>query len=106
MWRPASAAELASVGDDRALLLWDTRAPHDAPSARVADAHGAHDLHCADWSALQPHLVATGAPPAAPAMLSCAERGCEPPRCIFCTAWRPPRCSCACVRAGCQWRAS
>ncbi|KAK9838348.1 hypothetical protein WJX81_006464 [Elliptochloris bilobata] len=61
VWRPDSAAELASVGDDRALLFWDTRAAH-SPAGRVPDAHGpAHDLHCVDWSALQPHLVATGA---------------------------------------------
>lgn len=61
MWLPGSAAELASVGDDKALLFWDTRGAQ-SPAARVPDAHGpAHDLHCVDWSALQQHLVATGA---------------------------------------------
>ena len=62
VWLPGSAAELASVGDDKALLFWDTRGAQ-SPAARVPDAHGpAHDLHCVDWSALQQHLVATGAP--------------------------------------------
>ena len=61
MWLPGSAVELASVGDDSALLFWDTR-DAQSPAARVPDAHGpALDLHCVDWSAMQQHLVATGA---------------------------------------------
>lgn len=64
-WRPDSAAELASVGDDHALLLWDTRAAEPL-AARVTQAHGPHDLHCVDWSGLSPHLLATGARPPVP----------------------------------------
>ncbi len=62
VWRPGSAHELASVGDDRALLLWDTRTP-DAPAQRVPGAHGPEDLHCVDWSPLQAELLVTGSPP-------------------------------------------
>lgn len=60
VWRPGSNAELASVGDDFKLLLWDTRSPNQA-AAEVTEAHGrGKDLHCVDWSALQPHLLVTG----------------------------------------------
>lgn len=59
MWRPGSAMELASVGDDYQLLLWDTRSP-GAPAAKVGAAHGEADLHCVDWSPLQPELLVTG----------------------------------------------
>ena len=34
MFRPGSSTELASVGDDKQLLLWDTRVGK-APTARV-----------------------------------------------------------------------
>ena len=59
MWRPGSATELASVGDDYQLLLWDTHSP-GAPASKVGNAHGDNDLHCVDWSALQPELLVTG----------------------------------------------
>lgn len=65
VWRPDSVTELASVGDDHALMLWDIRAAK-CPAARVLEAHGAHDVHCVDWSGLQPHLLATGAPLSVP----------------------------------------
>ena len=57
---PGSATELASVGDDSALLLWDTRSGA-APVLSVSDAHGAIDVHCVDWSGLRPECVVTGA---------------------------------------------
>ncbi len=60
MWKPSSGAELASVGDDRGLLLWDTRAG-TGPALRKTDAHGTHDLHTVDWSGLREELLATGA---------------------------------------------
>ncbi|KAK9818074.1 hypothetical protein WJX72_006679 [[Myrmecia] bisecta] len=57
---PGSDDELASVGDDYNLFLWDARAG-TAPAASVANAHEAgSDLHCIDWSALRPELLATG----------------------------------------------
>ena len=57
---PKSAHELVSVGDDHALLLWDTRAGSTA-AARVDNAHGNNDLHCVDWSGCDPRYLATGA---------------------------------------------
>lgn len=60
VWKPDSTVELGSVGDDRALLLWDTRAG-TGPAQRRADAHGTHDLHTVDWSGLRDDLLATGA---------------------------------------------
>lgn len=59
VWKPDSASELASVGDDRGLLLWDTRAG-TKPAQRKLNAHGAHDLHTVDWSGLRDELLATG----------------------------------------------
>ena len=64
VFQPGSAAELASVADDSALLLWDTRSG-TAPVLRVADAHGTGeggplDLHVVDWNPLRPELLATG----------------------------------------------
>ena len=61
VWQPGSAAELASVGDDYKLLLWDTRAGA-APAAALEKAHGENDLHCVDWSSLEPNLLVTGTP--------------------------------------------
>ena len=61
---PDSDTELASVGDDRALLLWDTRAG-TGPAQKRASAHGAHDLHTVDWSGLRNDLLATGGLPGA-----------------------------------------
>ena len=61
VWQPGSAAELASVGDDYKLLLWDMRTG-SAPAAALEKAHGENDLHCVDWSSLEPHLLVTGAP--------------------------------------------
>ena len=77
VWQPGSAAELASVGDDFKLLLWDTRAG-SAPAAALEKAHGENDLHCVDWSSLEPHLLVTGAPlPARCSLATCpqASRG-------------------------------
>ena len=59
VWKPDSAAELASVGDDFSLLLWDTRAG-TGPAQRRLNAHGASDLHTVDWSGLRNDLLATG----------------------------------------------
>ncbi len=59
VWRPGSTEELASVGDDYKLLLWDTRA-QPGPAAAVEQAHGQQDVQCVDWSALQEHMLVTG----------------------------------------------
>lgn len=57
---PGSSQMLASVGDDFALLLWDTRGG-TSPVQQVAAAHGKHDVHCVDWSQLRDHFLVTGA---------------------------------------------
>lgn len=62
MWQPGSASELASVGDDFKLLLWDTRTG-TSPAASMEMAHGENDLHCVDWSSLELHLLVTGMVP-------------------------------------------
>ena len=59
MFQPGSAAELASVGDDYALLLWDTRAG-PGPSTRIPEAHKQQDVQCVDWSAQDTNMIATG----------------------------------------------
>lgn len=61
VWRPGSRDELASVGDDYKLLLWDSRLPSARPAAAVENAHGETDVQCVDWSALQQELLVTGA---------------------------------------------
>jgi len=60
VFRPATCHELASVGDDSALLFWDTRAG-TSPSLKVAQAHGDQGIQCVDWSLQDPNFVATGA---------------------------------------------
>ena len=60
VFKPGCDHELASVGDDRALLFWDTRARGgDKPTVSVPGAHG-DDVQCLDWAASDPHLVVTG----------------------------------------------
>lgn len=62
VFRPGSSEVLASVGDDKCALFWDTRAAAKGPVCAINDAHGSSaDVHCVDWSALSEHLVATGA---------------------------------------------
>lgn len=56
---PGSVHELVSVGDDNAMLLWDTRTG-TAPAARADRAHGNNDLHCVDWSKCDTSYIATG----------------------------------------------
>ncbi len=60
VWLSGSQHELASVGDDYAVILWDTRT--SGPASKIASAHGEKDVHCVDWSLLNPDLLATGAP--------------------------------------------
>ena len=58
-YMPQSSHELVSVGDDNAMLLWDTRTGATAAS-RVDQAHGDNDLHCVDWSGCDTSYIATG----------------------------------------------
>lgn len=90
VFKPGSKEQLASVGDDQCLLLWDTRSGN-APANRVVQvqlssmlwtvitlscwllcswmhtcfdccmqAHGQHDLHTVDWCGLRDYMIATG----------------------------------------------
>ncbi|KAK9814957.1 hypothetical protein WJX73_003132 [Symbiochloris irregularis] len=59
-FKPRSSVELVSVGDDHALLVWDTRSGSKAV-LRVDKAHGDNDLHCVDWCGKDTHYLATGA---------------------------------------------
>jgi histone-binding protein RBBP4 len=73
VFRPGSSEVLASVGDDKQLLFWDTRCAGrggkgggggggGGPVCAVKGAHGPEaDVHCVDWSGLREHVVATGA---------------------------------------------
>ena len=60
VFKPGCDHELASVGDDRALLFWDTRGGGDKPSVSVPGAHG-DDVQCLDWAATDSNFVVTGA---------------------------------------------
>lgn len=58
-FKPRSSVELVSVGDDHALLVWDTRGGNKAV-LRMDKAHGDNDLHCVDWNGKDTHYLATG----------------------------------------------
>lgn len=57
-FNPRSDWELCSVGDDNAIVLWDTRAGA-APVAKNTEAH-TDDIHCVDWSVRDANLIVTG----------------------------------------------
>lgn len=59
-FKPGSATQLASVGDDKRLLLWDTRTGTN-PVTKMGAAHGEFDIHTVDWCRLRDHHIATGA---------------------------------------------
>lgn len=58
-FKPGSATQLASVGDDKRLLLWDTRTGTQ-PVTKMGAAHGEYDIHTVDWCRLRDHHIATG----------------------------------------------
>ena len=58
-FQPKSATELGSVGDDCALLFWDTRVGA-SPVTKVESAHKKAELRCIDWSSQEIDLIATG----------------------------------------------
>ncbi|KDD73062.1 hypothetical protein H632_c2577p0, partial [Helicosporidium sp. ATCC 50920] len=58
---PRTRSLLASVGDDARLCLWDLRSG-TRPVQALERAHGrGEDVHCVDWNALDPFLLASGA---------------------------------------------
>eukprot|EP00245_Coleochaete_scutata_P007090 TRINITY_DN2212_c0_g2_i3.p1 TRINITY_DN2212_c0_g2~~TRINITY_DN2212_c0_g2_i3.p1 ORF type:complete len:814 (-),score=235.64 TRINITY_DN2212_c0_g2_i3:767-3106(-) len=58
-FNPSSVDELCSVGDDKALLIWDARTSTSAPVLQMLQAHD-DDVHCVDWSARDSNLILTG----------------------------------------------
>ncbi|MEW5308101.1 MAG: hypothetical protein WDW38_000086 [Sanguina aurantia] len=71
VFKPGCRDQLVSVGDDYAMLCWDTRAGN-TPTLRLENAHASKgltqegkpkglDLHCVDWNSNDTHLIATGA---------------------------------------------
>lgn len=56
-FNPSDENQLCSVGDDRNLFLWDTRAKK--PAAAVKGAHE-DDIHCVAWSSFDQHVIVTG----------------------------------------------
>eukprot|EP00884_Botryococcus_braunii_P018332 jgi/Botrbrau1/5182/Bobra.0172s0052.1 len=60
VFKPGSDQELASVGDDYSVRLWDMRAG-SGPSLSLVEAHGNSDVHCLDWNSFDTFLLATGA---------------------------------------------
>jgi len=60
VFKPGSAEQLVSVGDDTQVLFWDTRSG-TSPVTAVTKAHDSHDIHTVDWSGLSEHLLVTGA---------------------------------------------
>ena len=59
-WHAHTPALLASVADDRQLLVWDARAPGDAPVQAVPGAHR-HEINAVAFAPGHAHLLATGA---------------------------------------------
>ncbi|XP_024542492.1 WD-40 repeat-containing protein MSI4 [Selaginella moellendorffii] len=57
-FRPSSANEFCSVGDDRCIIFWDKR-QGNSPAQKITDAHD-DDIHCLDWNAHQEHYILTG----------------------------------------------
>ena len=58
-FKPGSGEELASVGDDSALIFWDTRSGRQ-PTLKVDNAHKGQEISCMDWNAKDLNLLATG----------------------------------------------
>lgn len=58
-FQPGSAVELVSVGDDSAIMFWDTRSGTQ-PVLKVEDAHQGQEIGCTDWSSQDLNMVATG----------------------------------------------
>ncbi|KAK6148719.1 hypothetical protein DH2020_016244 [Rehmannia glutinosa] len=57
-FKPSSAQEFCSVGDDACLILWDARTG-SSPVVKVEKAHKA-DVHCVDWNSSDVNLILTG----------------------------------------------
>lgn len=57
-FHPTEADQLVSVGDDKLMLFWDTRA-NAHPAHTVKDVHS-EDIHCIDWNPHDTNMLLTG----------------------------------------------
>lgn len=57
-WSHFSETELASVGDDKCLRVWDLRC--GGVSSAVQSSEQTDDLMCVDTSAFDSHVIVTG----------------------------------------------
>ena len=62
---PGSCDVLSSVGDDSALMFWDTRTGTE-PIQKVEEAHKDQEIQCMDWSSQDLNMLATGLQPFLP----------------------------------------
>jgi histone-binding protein RBBP4 len=58
-WHPLDANMIASVGDDKLILLWDARQPGTSPHQTIENAH-ADDINCVSFNPCNQFLFATG----------------------------------------------
>jgi histone-binding protein RBBP4 len=58
-WHGQHPQLFGSVGDDRRLLVWDIREPHDKPSHRVDDAMSSY-INCMAFSPHSEFIFVTG----------------------------------------------
>jgi histone-binding protein RBBP4 len=58
-WHPHDANIFGSVGDDKKLILWDTRKPMDDAINMQVEAHTA-EVNCLSFNPFNEHIVATG----------------------------------------------
>lgn len=58
-WHGHHADIFGSVGDDKQLILWDTRKPPNEGPMVVAEAHTA-EINCIAFNPFNPHILATG----------------------------------------------
>jgi len=60
-WHSKHEHIFGSVGDDKQLLLWDTRKPSSDPSSKISgvDAHGA-EVNCLAFNPFNEYVLATG----------------------------------------------
>ncbi|GAB4819128.1 hypothetical protein N2152v2_006174 [Parachlorella kessleri] len=58
-WHPRHEYLFGSVGDDKKLILWDMRKPHDKAVQSDCEAHGA-EVNCLAFNPFNEYIVATG----------------------------------------------
>lgn len=58
-WHPRHEYLFGSVGDDKKLILWDMRKPHDKAVHKECEAHSA-EVNCLAFNPFNEYIVATG----------------------------------------------